>query len=116
MPKENDVANKFLNIIRRTDFDLTTQKELAMLPAAVKWNLIQKHKKAVDQQELIIEEEEDKGESYADLFNSKCQLSDLILFYDWLSEDNEDAIASFISHNGMHIIVTHLVKASEESM
>jgi hypothetical protein len=48
MPKESEVANKFLNIIRRTAFDLQIQKELTMLPAAVKWNLIQKHKKAVD--------------------------------------------------------------------
>jgi hypothetical protein len=65
---------------------------------------------------LIIEEEEDKGEYYADLLNSRCQVSDLLLFYDWLNEDNEEGINSFINRNGVHILMAHLAKASEESM
>jgi hypothetical protein len=40
MPKESEVSNKFLSILKRTDFNQKIQEELISLPAAIKWNLI----------------------------------------------------------------------------
>lgn len=97
--------------------DLNDKDLLRSLGNEIKWNLFRKHKKALD---IAMEEEddviqEDKGEYFAELFNSKCLLSDLMIFHDWLDEDNVEDISNFLSNNGIHILITHLGKALQES-
>jgi hypothetical protein len=81
MPTATEINNRVDAILLKTEFSESELADIRALPngilrlciVEIKWNLYRKHRKALD---ILMEElddviQEDKGEYFAELFNSK---------------------------------------------